>query len=365
MIEAFQEVPQAQDRTQGLTQTLAQDLGHGTHHSRPALERAQVAAAEVIPSAAPPRRTRGASAAAVRRANISAEMISPARGAGAGGAPASTVAPRPFLKWAGGKRQLLPELLARLPGSFRRYHEPFLGGGALFFALAERGHEGARGAVLSDVNPELVNAYQVVRDRVETLITLLGAFRNEEEFYYEVREQDPSRLDPVQRAARLIYLNKTCFNGLFRENRHGRFNVPFGRYRQPLICAPNELRAASKALRGASIERRPFEAALELASPGDFVYCDPPYAPISRTASFTGYTGGGFDETAQRRLADRVRALGDAGVHVLVSNSWVPLTQSLYDGLRVEKVLASRAINSRGDRRGKVPELLAAAGPAT
>lgn len=303
---------------------------------------------------------RGASRTGVRRANISAEMISPAKG-GRGG---DVVPPQPFLKWAGGKRQLLPQLLARMPASFRRYHEPFLGGGALFFALAASGHPGARGACLSDVNPELVNAYTIVRDQVETLIHLLGAFRNEEDFYYEVRAQDPRRLEPVQRAARLIYLNKTCFNGLFRENRNGHFNVPFGRYRNPLICAPNELRAASRALRGAHIERRPFTDALGAAEAGDFVYCDPPYAPVSRTASFTTYSGGGFDEAEQRRLAERVRELGASGVHVLVSNSWVPLTQELYDGLRVEQVLAGRAINSRGDRRGKVPELLAAAGPA-
>lgn len=322
--------------------------------------RVSVAAYENIHIALPGKRHKvNASVGGPGHANISAEMISPTRG-GLG----DVVAPRPFLKWAGGKRQLLPELLARMPRSFRRYHEPFLGGGALYFALAGQGHEGVRGALLSDKNPELVNAYRIVRDQVETLIYLLGAFRNEEDVYYAVRAQDPARLDPVQRAARLIYLNKTCFNGLFRENRRGHFNVPFGRYKSPLICAPNELRAASRALRGADIEVRSFEQALALPEAGDFVYCDPPYAPVSRTASFTGYTGGGFDEAAQRRLADLVRGLGTGGVNVLVSNSWVPLTCELYDGLRVEQVLAGRAINSRGSGRGKVPELLASTGPA-
>lgn len=272
----------------------------------------------------------------------------------------------PFVKWAGGKRQLLPELLCRLPQHFARYHEPFVGGGALFFALAEHGRLGKFGAFsarLSDINVELINAYQIVRDRVETLILLLSQFRNEEQFYYEVRSQDPKALDPIQRAARLLYLNKTCFNGLFRENRQGQFNVPYGHYRDPTFLRPNDLRAASRALRGVVIEASPFDALESIAQPGDFVYCDPPYAPVSRTASFTSYSAGGFDDEAQKRLAAMVRRLGERGVSVLLSNSAVPFTQELYRDLHVETVYAARAINSRGDRRGKVPELLVAAGP--
>lgn len=274
------------------------------------------------------------------------------------------IEPRPFVKWAGGKRQLLPELLSRLPRSFRRYHEPFVGGGALFFALRAR-QLLPQGARLADINPELVNAYQIVRDRVETLIVLLGAFRNEEDFYYEIRAQDPLQLDPVQRAARLLYLNRTCFNGLFRENRDGRFNVPFGRYRNLQILRENDLRAASRALRGICIEQDSFDALSDCAQPGDFVYFDPPYAPLSRTASFTTYSRGGFDDTAQRRLGALVRELGARGVHVLLSNSSAPIIYDIYDHpeLHVEQVLASRAINSRADRRGKVAEVLVAAGP--
>lgn len=313
-------------------------------------------------------------------------------GAGAVGGP------RPFLKWAGGKRQLLPELLSRLPDGFGRpagranqltgplpagqwasqlagqgllgdaggrYHEPFVGGGALFFALSGRGDLHPGGARLADINPELINAYQVVRDRVETLIVLLEAFRNEEEFFYQVRGQSPHALDPIERAARLIYLNKTCFNGLFRENRRGNFNVPYGHYPSPHFCAPNELRAASRALRGVTIEVSPFTSLAEVARPGDFVYCDPPYAPVSRTASFTSYSSGGFNEAAQRQLAELVAELGTRGVNVLLSNSAVPFTLELYKskGCHVEQIYAKRAINSRGDRRGKVPELLVAAGP--
>lgn len=273
------------------------------------------------------------------------------------------MAARPFLKWAGGKRQLLPEILSRLPPSFARYHEPFVGGGAVFFALHERGLLGPKRARLADINADLVNAYQVVRDRVETLIVLLGQFRNEEDFYYEVRAQETHTLDPVQRAARLLYLNKTCFNGLFRENRQGRFNVPFGHYSDPQFLKPNDLRAASRALRGVAIEQSTFDELESQAQPGDLVYCDPPYAPVSRTASFTSYSAGGFDDSAQARLTAMVQRLGNRGVNVLLSNSSVPLTHELYRNLHVEQVYASRAINSRGDRRGKVPELLVAAGP--
>lgn len=289
-------------------------------------------------------------------------------------AGAGAVGPRPFLKWAGGKRQLLPELLARLPAGLAgsagrgtlsgcRYHEPFVGGGALFFALSGRGVIAPGSARLADINPELINAYQVVRDRVETLIVLLEAFRNEEEFFYEVRSQKTCALDPVQRAARLIYLNKTCFNGLFRENRRGHFNVPYGHYATAHFCAANELRAASRALRGVAIEVSPFESLAEQARPGDFVYCDPPYAPVSRTASFTSYSSGGFDEAAQKRLADLIVELGERGVNVLLSNSAVPFTRALYERCHVEQIYAKRAINSRGDRRGPVPELLVATGP--
>jgi DNA adenine methylase len=276
----------------------------------------------------------------------------------------AATSPRPFVKWAGGKRQLLPALLRRLPANFRRYHEPFVGGGALFFALRGLGRL-PHGARLADINPELVNAYQVVRDRVETLIVVLGTFRNEEDFYYEIRAQQPSQLDPVQRAARLLYLNRTCFNGLFRENRAGHFNVPFGRYRNPQFLRENDLRTASRALRGVTIEQGSFAELEQHVETGDFVYFDPPYAPLSRTASFTSYSRGGFDEAAQRSLGDLVRRLGERGVHVLVSNSSARLIYDIYagDDLHVEQILASRAINSRADRRGKVPELLIAAGP--
>lgn len=280
--------------------------------------------------------------------------------------------PRPFLKWAGGKRQLLPELLDRLPwglcsptgsGHQPTYHEPFVGGGALFFALRAKGLIAPSKARLSDVNPELVNAYKTVRDRVEKLILCLSTFRNEQQFFYEVRRRPPGELNSLERAARFIYLNKTCFNGLYRENKRGEFNVPFGRYVAPRICAADELRAASSALRGVCIEVSSFDSLIDNVESGDFVYCDPPYAPLTPTASFTSYSRGGFSEEDQKLLAHIVVELGHRGASVLLSNSAVPLTRSLYKGLHVEQILAKRAINSRGDRRGPVAELLVAAGP--
>lgn len=274
----------------------------------------------------------------------------------------------PFLKWAGGKRQLLPNLMRRVPDLARgggRYFEPFVGGGALFFALAQTGRLPKGAARLSDINGELITTYRVVRDDVEGLIQKLRAHENTEEHYYGVRAQDPRHLSATERAARLIYLNKTCFNGLFRENSRGEFNVPFGRYARPCICAEDTLRAASAALRDVAIEVASFEETAQLARPGDFVYCDPPYAPVSRTASFTRYSAGGFDEVAQARLALVAALLAERGVNVMLSNSVAPLVRELYASFHiVEEVQATRAINSRADRRGKVGELILCAGPA-
>lgn len=259
---------------------------------------------------------------------------------------------RPFLKWAGGKRNLIEDLLARRPSDYGCYHEPFLGGGALFFAL------GPGKAVLSDINRELVNAYTVVRDRVEDLVRELATYENEAEFFYEVRSRRPEHLDEVSRAARLVYLNKTCYNGLYRENSKGEFNVPFGRYRNPAICDADNLRAASKALRGKQVEAAAFEGVLERAAPGDFVYFDPPYAPVSATSSFTAYSKGGFSFEEQERLASAFDTLAKRECLVMLSNSDVPALADLYGRYRVERVMVPRAINSRADRRGPVTELL-------
>lgn len=263
---------------------------------------------------------------------------------------------RPFLKWAGGKRRLLRQYEPFLPQRIDTYYEPFLGGGAVFFHLAER----ANRAVLGDINPELVNVYCCVRDQVETLIRHLWDHqrRHTPDYYYEVRQRQQLR-SPVERAARLIYLNKTCYNGLYRENSQGHFNVPVGKYKNPAICDPALLRAASAALQIADIEAFSFETLLERSlTPRDFVYFDPPYHPISPTSSFTGYSRYGFTGADQERLAMVFRTLATQGQRVMLSNSDCDLIRQLYQGFTMHPILAARAINSRAGRRGKIGELL-------
>jgi DNA adenine methylase len=203
---------------------------------------------------------------------------------------------RPFLKWAGGKTQLLEALLEQVPEEFGTYYEPFVGGGALFFALREAGR--IRSARLSDVNPELINVWTVVRDAPYDLIGLLEGLskRTDEKDFYKIRAQSPEEMLPVERAARLLYLNKTCFNGLYRENSKGIFNVPYGRYARPTVLDRENLLAVSKALTRMKIEAMPFNKAVAHAKAGDFVYFDPPYYPVSKSASFTAYARAGFGD---------------------------------------------------------------------
>lgn len=269
---------------------------------------------------------------------------------------ASANRPRPVLKWAGGKGRLLPELQARLPDSFATYHEPFIGGGALFFTLAGQGHLGR--ARLSDANPSLIDVYLALRDDVDAVIAHLREHAYERERYYRVRALDPATLTLPERAARIIYLNKTCYNGLYRENRRGQFNVPFGRYKNPTICDEPNLRAAARALQGADIARQHFSTVLDHAQPGDFVYFDPPYHPLSPTANFTAYDRHGFGPDDQRRLRDVFAALGGRGVRAMLSNSDTPFVRELYGGFRVDQVFVARAVNSKANGRGKVAEVI-------
>ncbi len=270
---------------------------------------------------------------------------------------APTARPRPVLKWAGGKGRLLPELLARLPEGFAGYHEPFIGGGALFFALA--GRVVSHPVYLSDANPALIDVYRALRDDADGVIAVLQGHRYDRDHFYRVRAQRPEELSLSERAARVIYLNKTCYNGLYRENRAGQFNVPFGRYKNPTICDEPNLRAASAVLQGVDIACRPFSTVLDAAQPGDFVYFDPPYVPASATANFTAYHRHGFGPDDQRRLRDVFAALAARGVRAMLSNSDTPLVRELYAGFRVEQVLAARAVNSKANGRGKVAEVLA------
>lgn len=294
--------------------------------------------------------------------------------------------PRPFLKWAGGKRQLLPALRRFYPAEIPRYFEPFLGSGAVFFDLWTRGQLAGRPVRLSDVNPDLIGTYLRVRDALPEVLHELHALEaghaaDGAAHYYAVRDThfNPARQAwaagrprvatyPAAVAARLIYLNRTGYNGLFRMNRRGLYNVPAGRYDRPRIVDEPLLRAVAAALgsRQVTISHVPFERAVARARAGDFVYFDPPYAPLSVTSAFRSYTAQGFSDEDQARLQQVVIALARRGVGVLLSNSSAASMVALYErdrharaaGLRCHRVPARRAINARSDRRGPVDELL-------
>ena len=252
----------------------------------------------------------------------------------------------PVLKWAGGKTQLLPVLLPKIPPHFDTYIEPFFGGGALFFAIRPTN------AIISDSNPELINLYRQIAIDVEGVIEALGEYKNEESLFYKVRAQDFRELDPTTAAARTIYLNRTCYNGLYRLNKKGHFNVPFGRYVNPTICHPEALRSASEALRTARLLDADYREVLhQYAQPGDFVYLDPPYLPTGKYSDFKRYTAAQFYEEDHRDLADDVRYLDGLGCHVLLTNSNHPLVYDLYDGFNIQVVRTKRNINSKGDSR--------------
>lgn len=265
--------------------------------------------------------------------------------------PGDQTIPRPFLKWAGGKSQLLDELLARVPETYQPYREPFVGAGALFWALRPPV------AHLSDVNEELITTYVAVRDQIETVICYIQGHRarHSEAYYYQVRGKghDLSWLKPAAQAARMIYLNKSGYGGLYRVSANG-FNVPWGNFASPHIDDAN-LRACSTALNRNQVKLSvmDFEAAMDAAAPGDFVYADPPYFAVSQTANFTAYTTDGFSYDDQRRLASMYRELDRRGVMVMLSNSDSPFAHRLYVGYRIERVQARRAINSDTSKRGQ------------
>jgi DNA adenine methylase len=260
---------------------------------------------------------------------------------------------KPFLKWAGGKRQLLSHLRERVPTGHGSYHEPFIGGGALFFDIApER-------AVIADFNLRLVRTYTAVRDHTEAVIDLLSTYPNEKPFYLDMRARDIDKASDEEVAAWMIFLNRTGFNGLYRVNQKGGFNVPFGRYKKPNICNSENLRAAAKRLAGVEILHADFRSVEDRVEEGDFVYFDPPYVPASNTASFTAYTKNGFGLADQSELRDLARRLKEKGVSVLLSNSSVPEVHALYaEGFEKIEIFANRAINCNAAKRGKVAEAL-------
>ncbi len=267
----------------------------------------------------------------------------------------------PILKWAGGKRQILSDITARFPRTYDRYHEPFVGGGAVFFHLAP--DDGS----INDLNSRLVTFYEVVRDHPEDLVEENRTHEHDDEYYYDARDEfndlhrleDKSTEQQIREASLLLYLNRTCFNGLYRENSDGEFNVPVGSYANPDWVQAERIRAVSGALQGTAIYDRDFEYVREEATAGDLVYFDPPYQPVSTTADFTDYHAEGFDRDDQRRLRDLAVDLDETGVSVVLSNS--PPVAELYedyDGFDVSVVEATRAINSDGDNRGEVAEVL-------
>jgi len=265
----------------------------------------------------------------------------------------------PVVKWVGGKRQLLPEIRKYIPSKISTYYEPFFGGGAVLFDMQPKK------AIVNDVNEELINLYEVIRENVDELIEDLKKHKNEADYFYEIRGLDRekdvySKLTKVERASRIHYLNKTCFNGLFRVNSAGQFNAPFGRYKNPNIINEVTIRAVSKYFNEAKITFKycDFEESLKGIKKGAFVYFDPPYDPVSDSSNFTGYAKGGFDRNEQIRLKKLCDKLNSRGINFLLSNSATEFILDLYRDYKIEIIQAKRSINSKGDKRGEVEEVL-------
>lgn len=274
-----------------------------------------------------------------------------------------TKPPKPFLKWVGGKARLAPQLHALMPAGYKNFHEPFAGGAALFF------YAGPKQAVLNDINPALMGAFKNIKDKPDELIDCLQAkqaayyAQGEEErrvFYYQMRNEFNAIKSPasLQKSCLLIFLNKTCYNGMYRENSKGGFNVPFGNYKQPNICDAETILADSRALQNVALTSEPFEDIVKTAKKGDFVYFDPPYHPLTKTSSFTSYSESGFNESDQVRLKDIFDALHKKGCYVMLSNSSTSFIKDIYANYRQETVMAARAINSKAAGRGKIEELV-------
>lgn len=269
---------------------------------------------------------------------------------------------KPFVKWVGGKRQLLKQFrdMKLYPpekfNSFKNtYYEPFVGGGAVFFDMLPQK------AILSDLNKELVITYNIIKNNVEDLIISLKKHKHNKEYFLKIRAQKIENLSDLEIASRFIFLNRTCFNGMFRVNSKGEFNVPFGDNKNPLICDEDNLRKVSKALNNVEIKHQDYKSVLKKAKKGDFIYFDPPYYPVSKTASFTSYTKEGFFEKEQIELRDIFLELHKRGCFVMLSNSDTHFINKIYKGfkgVKINKVEAGRAINSKGTGRGKIAEVL-------
>ncbi len=265
--------------------------------------------------------------------------------------------PHPFLKWVGGKRYLLNQIDVFIPNDFDTYIEPFLGGGALFFYLLPKK------AVLIDNNPDLINAYQVIKENVEDLIRSLKKHKNKKEYFYKIRSVDRNleeynKWSDVEKASRTIYLNRCCYNGLYRVNKKGQFNTPFGKYKNPTFCDRENLLTVHKVLQEVEIILGSFESCLKHAEKGDFVYFDPPYHPLSDTANFTSYTKENFGKHSQEKILNIFKTLDERGCKLMLSNSYNEFILELYHEYHMEIVKAKRSINSDPSKRGEIRELL-------
>lgn len=263
----------------------------------------------------------------------------------------------PFVKWAGGKRQLIPQIEEYLPQEYNKYIEPFVGGGALFFHLKPRN------AVLIDVNEDLINCYNVIKNNVSELIQSLKKHKNDKDYYYQVRSVDREiesfqKWSDVEKASRTIFMNRCCYNGLYRVNSKGFFNVPFGRYKNPKFCNELNLNAVHETLKNAKIIQGSFETCLDHAEKGDFVYFDPPYHPLSETANFTSYTKDNFGKDSQVKLLEVFKKLDQRDCKVMLSNSHNDFILDLYKEFKIITLSAKRAINSNASRRGEIKEIL-------
>ena len=271
---------------------------------------------------------------------------------------------QPFVKWVGGKRGLLSQIIPLLPQKFNNYFEPFIGGGALFFELQKQGKLDGKKVYLFDINSELINAYNMVKESPEELISKLSEFKEQhsKEFYYEVRawdrEENFLKLDDITRASRFVYLNKTCFNGLYRVNRKNQNNVPIGSYKNPNICDSDIIYSASYALQNATILNASYKDVLKYATKDDLVYFDPPYYPLNPTSSFTSYSEFEFLDREQEELFEVFCELDKKGALVVHSNSDTEFINALYKEYTIEKIQANRFINSKSSGRGKISEVL-------
>lgn len=264
---------------------------------------------------------------------------------------------KPVIKWVGGKRQLLTKIKENMPQKFNSYFEPFIGGGALFFDLEKDN------SYINDYNPELTNLYQVIRDNPKELIEDLKKHINTEEYYYNMRAKDRdtkiySKMSDIEKASRFIYLNKNGYNGLYRVNKKGQNNVPYGRYKNPKYIEEENILSCSELLKKTTITTGDFSNIKEFIKEGDFVYFDPPYVPLNTTSSFTSYTDKGFDDSMQIRVKELCDYIDNIGAYFMLSNSYTEFILDLYKGYNIQTVEASRALNCKAEQRGKINEIL-------